>query len=181
MPFSRAHLTSADWAKELLTTDKDLDDFFVSCHVAGPNACAFYKSTTSKIKQRYNNLFTSLRKQPVVIHSNSTFGIVDEATLRAAVLSVLYQPYPGYSLLAPALAALEQGDSFQIFQLFGGPTLDQCSANSTNNSSDTSVAIACGDAIVESTSAADLIQYYQRNIRISSFLDDWLQHKAVCT
>ena len=158
-----------------------MDDFFDSCHAAGPNACAFYKSTTSQIEQRYNDLFTSLRNQPVVIHFNSTFGIVDEATLRETVGSILYTPYPGYSLLAPALAALEQGDGSQIFELFGGPTLDQCSADSTDNSFDSSVAISCGDAIVNGTSATDLIQYYQHNIGISSFLDDWLENRAVCT
>ncbi len=158
-----------------------MDDFFDSCHAAGPNACAFYKSTASQIEERYNDLFTSLRKQPVVIHSNSTFGIVDEATLRSAVGNVLYTPYPGYSLLAPALAALEQGDGSQIFQLFGGPTLDQCSADSTDNTFDSGVAIACGDAIVKGTSATDLIQYYQRNIGISSFLDNFLETRVVCT
>ena len=160
-----------------------MDDFFDSCHAAGPNGCAFYESTTSQIEQRYNNLFTSLRNQPVVIHSNSTFGIVDEATLRATVFQVLYTPYPGFSLLAPALAALERGDGSQIFQLFGGPTLDQCSADSTlaDNTIEASAAIACGDAIVEGTSAADLIQYYQHNIGISSFLDNWLEIRAVCT
>lgn len=182
--FSEAHFAIADWAKKLISADSDLDDFFNSCQKAGPNACAFYESTSSKVSQRLNNLLASVRNQPVVIHSNSTFGIIDEATVRSVILDALASPYPGYALLASALAALEQGDGSQVFQLFGGPTLDQCSADSTDNNFllDTEVAIICGDATgVRGSSAADLIQYYQSNVGISSFLNEILWNRAVCT
>lgn len=177
----QAHLALADWARDILTADKDLQDFFNSCYEAGPEACAFYESTSSQIAQRYNNLLASVRNLPVVVQSDSTFGIVDEATVRSLVLGVLYSPYPGYSVLAPALAALEQGNGSEIFQLAGGPPVGQCTADNTTNDFDSFIAISCGDSFINDTSAGALLQYYQTNIVVSSFLDESLRNRALCT
>lgn len=76
---------------------------------------------------------------------------------------------------------MENGDGSLIFQLLGGPTLDQCNADNPDHSFETLVAIACGDALTNQESAMDLIKYYQENVHVSSFLNNYLRFRIVCS
>jgi hypothetical protein len=91
--------------------------FFQLCNAAGPDQCAYYDSSASKIKSNFNKLVQSLIARPVPYVSKSmdpasadlppTYGVIDWGFLRKTTFNVMYRPWQGWSIYALALAQLQ--------------------------------------------------------------------------
>ncbi|KAJ7160638.1 TAP-like protein-domain-containing protein [Mycena crocata] len=166
---------SGDLTIEATDTDKVLQAFFDSCAAAGPDLCAFYKSTAAEIENRLDMLTASIRAQPVPAISNTSHGVVDYSLLRQTIHSSLYTPYTAFAPLASSLAALERGDGIALYEFLGQSSF-QCDCSNDkipfhNNTAEVYVAVHCGDAIEVTDSPAQLQEYYTTAVRTSQFAD----------
>ncbi|CAK5277029.1 unnamed protein product [Mycena citricolor] len=130
-------------------TDKALQFFFTSCVSAGPEVCAFYKSTPETISARLEKLTNAVRAKPVPAVTPAGYGLVDYSLLRSVVFQALYTPYASFPVLAQGLANLEHGDASIIFGLSDlAAPLFQCTPadeSAGDNGLDSGVGIECGD------------------------------------
>ncbi|CAK5277023.1 unnamed protein product [Mycena citricolor] len=109
-----------------------LQFFFTSCVSAGPEVCAFYKSTPETISARLEKLTNAVRAKPV------------PAVTRLA----LYTPYASFPVLAQGLANPNTGRVDHIGLSDLAAPLFQCTPadeSAGDNGLDSGVGIECGD------------------------------------
>jgi hypothetical protein len=167
--------------------DKGLDRFYSACVAAGPNKCALYEGSASKISARLEALFSKLKKRPIPVtlpeqgtdHPRS-YGLVDYSAVRHMVFNYLYKPYSGNLSsvdLAANLAAVERGDGLPTWTSLA-PLLPPigcpaCGLPKPPMLGDAQTAIMCtdGDPVVEGV--PQLQAHYERLAVDSSFADLW--------
>ncbi len=70
-----------------------------------------------------DNVYASLRAQPLPAYANESYSIITETLLRNTVNSYLYMPPLRFPLIASMFASLEDGDASALSQLFTGQVL----------------------------------------------------------
>ncbi|PBK88208.1 alpha/beta-hydrolase [Armillaria gallica] len=168
---------SGDWRNQVADAEKDLQSFFDGCVAAGPDACAFYASTSGEISSNLDAIYESLLTEPVpvVIPSTSSYGVVDYPTLQNAVKNALSQPYAYFSILAEGLAGLAVGNGSIVYEM---------QATAYNPSSvydnfwEAEMAISCSDMMNNTESIADLFAYWDSIQGISPFAF-WLMTQRI--
>ncbi|KAK0187556.1 Alpha/Beta hydrolase protein [Armillaria mellea] len=169
---------SGDWRNEVLDTEKDMQSFFDGCMAAGPDACAFYASTSEDISDKLDAIYQSLFTKPVPVISPSLYGVVDYTILQNAIKSALYQPYALFSILAEGLASLATGNGSIIYEMLG--IADDSSAV-YNNVFEAQIAISCSDALNNTDSVADLYAYWDSIQGISPFAFWMMTQRIECS
>ncbi len=143
-----------------------MQSFFDSCVAAGPDACAFYASTSEEISDKLGTIYQSLLTEPVPVISPPFYGVVDYAVLQTAIKNALYVPYTSFSVLAEGLASLAVGNGSIIYAMQA--TVDD-SSSVYDNSWEAEIAIACSDALNNTDSVADLFAYWDSIQGVSPF------------
>jgi hypothetical protein len=162
--------------------------FFDQCAASSPQECAFYSPTASEIKSRLDNLYLTIKAQPIAVQMTTGYGYdyVDYSTLRNAVYWTLISPYALSAPLAQALKDLEQGNGTGIVNLSRNDTKLDCNCGQTTVTypvaAEVAQAILCGDGTPpkeNSTSA-----FYQKYLMMvedwSSFADMWISFSMSC-
>lgn len=141
------------WDESLFDIDAVLQNFFDSCHVAGPDRCAFYAPTPSEISANLSKIYDRLRSEPIPVYNPTydSYAVVDYNFLRARIFTSFYTPYILWPPLAEALADLSNGDATKTLALHSAklPSLtSQCDMFESEFNSGTEItpAIACNDA-----------------------------------
>ena len=155
----------------MLDTDAVLDVFFQTCFEAGPERCAFYDSSPSKISANFDALYESLKTAPLPIFvDETTYGILDYSTARQFARNALYSPYDSFPAYAGALAQLQQGNGSALYALAGTQNTFSCDcANVTNpeNGIDSLTAVGCNDAIIANRTFEQWVEYYEAAANVS--------------
>ncbi|KAF9529062.1 TAP-like protein-domain-containing protein [Crepidotus variabilis] len=105
-----------DWSSAGRDTDKSLDSFFVGCSKAGPDICPFYAPSPEDIRTNLTNIFENLRKSPLPVRTEQSYGLLDESFLRLLIFAGLYSPYAEFPVFAKGLASLANGDGRPLFR-----------------------------------------------------------------
>ncbi|PBK84160.1 hypothetical protein ARMGADRAFT_943880 [Armillaria gallica] len=166
---------NGDWRNEVLDTEKDMQSFFDGCVAAGPDACAFYASTSEEIADKLDVIYQSLLTEPVPVIFPPFYGVVDYAVLQTAIKNALYAPYTSFSILAEGLASLAVGNGSIIYAMQA--TVDD-SSSVYDNSWEAEIAIACSDALNNTDSVADLFAYWDSIQGVSPFAF-WLMTQRI--
>ncbi|SJL15399.1 uncharacterized protein ARMOST_18896 [Armillaria ostoyae] len=169
---------NGDWRNEIADTEKDMQSFFDGCVAAGPDACAFYASTSEEISNNLDSLYESLLTRPVPVVSPLFYGVVDYTVLRTAVGNALYEPYTLFSILAEGLASLAAGDGSIIYEM-QVTTYDPSLAY--DNSWEVQIAVSCSDAPNNTDSVADLFAYWDSIKGISIAADFLMEQRIQCS
>ncbi|TFK70843.1 hypothetical protein BDN72DRAFT_498595 [Pluteus cervinus] len=80
-----------------------------------------YASDPKFIAQNLTAIANSLRKVPIPVKTNISYGLVDWDLLHSTVFSALYQPYTTFYPLAQSLAELAKGNAKPFYQLSETP------------------------------------------------------------
>lgn len=113
---------SGDGMRFIEDADKVMGAFYHFCHLAGPEGCAFYDSSPTKIETRLDNLLTDMKTNPVVTLSKDAADrptIISYSDIRRAINSALYRPIQVFPELAKALSGLESGDGTAFLEMKG--------------------------------------------------------------
>ncbi|KAK7466420.1 hypothetical protein VKT23_005142 [Stygiomarasmius scandens] len=130
------------FASGALDADKAMQTFFDGCHSAGPEACPFYASSPSEIAANLEDIYASLRSQPLPVFTGDAFGVLTYELLRAAVFTAISEPYSLFQRLASGLADLSRENGTTIFE-----TIQNLSSGSSSLSlAEALTAILCSDA-----------------------------------
>jgi hypothetical protein len=162
--------------------------FFDQCAASSPQECAFYSPTASQIKSRLDNLYSTVKAQPIAVQMTTGYGYdyVDYSTLRRAVFDSLYNPYSLSAPLAQALKDLEQGNGTGIVNLARNDTKLDCNCDQTavtyDVTNEVSQAILCGDGTPpkENSTSAFYEKYLMMVADWSSFADVWVSISMQC-
>ncbi|KAK0457508.1 TAP-like protein-domain-containing protein [Desarmillaria tabescens] len=171
---------SGDWRNQVADVEKDMQSFFDGCVAAGPDACAFYASTSEEISKNLDAIYQSLLTEPVpvIIPSTSSYGVVDYAALQIAVKNALFQPYAYFSILAQGLANLAVGNGSIIYEM-QATVYDPSSVY--DNSWEAEMAISCSDALNNTESIADLFAYWDSVQGVSPFAFMLMTQRIACS
>lgn len=180
---------SGDWSSQVIDAEKTLETFFDGCHAAGPEKCAFFDTSPGQIKENMNELFNSVRANPVKVLTEAGEGVLDIAALRFTLRTMVYVPYTLFPLIAQGLAALKAGDGSILFQIYQSFRLNnikpkaqapKSTADFATNQFEAEVAISCGDEVEYADTPDELVAYYKRVRPISSFIDFVLPERIRC-
>ncbi|EJC98014.1 alpha/beta-hydrolase [Fomitiporia mediterranea MF3/22] len=178
------------WANNLRDTDAALMDFYQACVTAGPSKCPIYENTTSLIQERIDRLLDKLQRVPLAFHDDtssplgSDFEVISHGLVREAIFNVLYKTHSAGATLAHALAALERGNTSQIYQLsrkFLYNSYLRCDCPLKPGETpirfqgeyETTYAISCGDAIERNEDLEDTRKAYEEMAKNTSFAFTW--------
>lgn len=180
------HYPTALWSNNLQDTDAGLFKLYQACVDAGSHVCPVYESTSGEIHARVHRLLASLKVKPISFYDaeTGTYGIVDYATAKRTIFTVLFAPHALGKILLSALADLEQGHSQSLFQLSEmnvaqGLVTDACACPAAPretwsvNTRENSLAIACGDGDVVTDDVDALREYYDKMAESSMFAETW--------
>ena len=182
------NIKAGRWDDNLLDTDATLQEFFDSCHSAGPELCAFYAPSPEAISANLTKIYEKLQAQPIPVYNedDGRYAVVSYEYLRACIFASLYTPYVSWPPLAAALADLAQGDGKKALDLikmsFRLP-LDTCDTteNEFNSGAEVTTAIACNDAGGEFTGDYDSIKEHLKHLlTISEWGSVWEKIHTMC-
>lgn len=171
------------WSTNLIDTDKTMDAFFTYCHAAGPSNCPFYAPSPDLIAANLTTLYETVRKRPIPVRTNNSYGLIDYNLLRAAVFTSLYSPWATWASLAQALAALALGDGVPLFTLLETPPFQcECGEGESEPSSvrDASTAILCNDGDPVPEAFEELEKYFKETTSKSGWAEIWGGIRASC-
>ncbi len=177
---TEALLFPGDWRNQVADAEKDLQSFFDGCVAAGPDACAFYASTSEEISSSLDVIYESLLTEPilVVIPSVSSYGVIDYTALQNAVKNALSQPYVYFSILVEGLAGLAVGNGSIIYEM---EATEYDPSSVYNNFWEAEMAISCSDAMNNMESIADLFAYWDSIQGISCFVFSLMTQRSSCS
>ncbi|KAF5361716.1 hypothetical protein D9758_007284 [Tetrapyrgos nigripes] len=141
-----------DLASLIEDADKTMQAFFDGCYSAGPENCAFYASSPAEIEANLNDIYDSLRSQPMPVFSGDTYGVLTYDQLRSLIFGVLYFP-TNFPFLAQGLAELQAGNATSFYQAFLAGVASEDAAV------EAPVAIHCSDAEPLNLTATDMREY----------------------
>lgn len=176
------------WSNKLMHTAEVMDLFLSSCVEAGPNKCAFWAPTVEELRQKLDNLYTSLHARPIPVKSGSIYGLVDYDKLRGVIFKLLKSPYTFFQPLAQGLADLAVGDGLWVLTMYNQlivPTYE-CPCNSSTPTLDTiaesdgGTAVFCNDYPELPTDINWAEEYYQLMINGSEWGDVWSRYLMWC-
>ncbi|KZV71961.1 hypothetical protein PENSPDRAFT_576805, partial [Peniophora sp. CONT] len=176
---------AGNYTASMLDTDAALDTFFQTCYEAGPDRCAVYDSSPTRISDNFDAFHEQLKTSPLPVFNNETsYGILDYTTARHFARVMLYTPFSSFPAYAEALALAQKGNGSALYALAGTPNSFTCNcANATNpdNSVDALIAITCNDAVMPDMTIADWEQYYAAAAHVSKLSDVYVGLSMRCS
>lgn len=169
----------------MFDTDAALDTFFQTCYEAGPDRCAVYDSSPSRISDNFDAFHEQLKTSPLPVFNNDkSYGILDYTTARQFAREMLYSPFSSFPAYAEALALAQKGNGSALYALAGTPNSFTCDcANVTNpeNGVDALIAIGCNDAVIPGMTNAEWEQYYETAANVSKLSEVWVGLAMRCS
>jgi len=169
---------AALWSNNFIDTDKTMFALCEACVEAGPEECLLYEQSTADVYARIMNIHGSLRSSPASFYNQGSgvYDILDAGVLGQAIFTTLYNPHAAGAILLAALAALEKGDSYPIWQMSTRRQLKQSLACTCPEQTVVpylglfhTVAIACSDA-KPITDSVDELRTYLKELEKQSML-----------
>ncbi|KAF9255261.1 hypothetical protein L218DRAFT_967471 [Marasmius fiardii PR-910] len=175
---------TTNWKDNLRDTDNVLQWFFKDCLDAGPEHCPFYESSIEDMNAKLNDLYSSLIHSPVAVRTNTSYGLVDYARLRATIFRAFYKPFDQWPALAAGLQDLvRDGNGTALFNILEIPRF-QCSCDplqhAFDNVEDASTAILCNDGDVIPSDLENAQQHYDDLIEVSEWGSVWAGIRMSC-
>ncbi|KAF8959373.1 TAP-like protein-domain-containing protein [Flammula alnicola] len=168
----------------LMDTNKALESFFTGCVEAGSEGCDFWAPTPEDIRQNLTKLYASVQSQPRPIKVASSYGLLDYAKLRVAVLMSLFTPYATFPLLARGLADLASGDGSLLFTAFTPPPFE-CSCDSSAHIfevvDDAAMAIICNDGEDVPSNLESAEAHLKMMMNVSDWGEIWSGVRISCS
>ena len=169
----------------LVDTKDSLNLFFDACAEAGPTRCALHAANPDDIKRNLTKLYESVRREPVTVKTDTFYGIVNYALLRAVIFNALYRPYAAFQPVADALAQLAAGDGAPFLSLLGPGTAPyKCSCNPFEHIWDAvydgQTTLVCNDGDEVPGSLEELEEYYEGLAKVSEWADIWGSIRGSC-
>ncbi|KAJ7038690.1 hypothetical protein C8F04DRAFT_1088340 [Mycena alexandri] len=176
---------TANFTNDMLDTDKSMQTFYSGCAEAGAQACAFHAPSASQVAANLAALTASVKAEPIAVLTPQSHGILDYVFLRNAVLDALFDPYNSFAALAEGLAALASGNATLLYAQNEVPTFEcDCTAPAPafhENNFEAYMAIECGDGLPVNDTIAQLQQFYEDGLKVStSFADLLLTTRVLC-
>jgi hypothetical protein len=160
------------------------ENILTSC-ISYPN-CAFYSpnSTSTHLRKRLDNIFESLKEQPIKVLISSTpgseinYGLVDREFARLALFKDLYHPRQSFLPLAEALKALEEDDGRPLWEFEKKEdSLQRCECGLPPVNEfivpETMRAVTCSDGEAGRSDVESLKEFYRELENVSSFGEFW--------
>ncbi|PWY98630.1 alpha/beta-hydrolase [Testicularia cyperi] len=137
------------WSDNLKDTDGDFFGFFDECVKAGPEACKFSSQATSakKLQHKYMELLESLKLYPRPVVDADVPQLLTFTKLLEATFTILYKP-ANWPKFADQLNDIMNGNATAFINAYGDPVYRK---PDVPESEEANIAIACGDALLEST------------------------------
>lgn len=143
------------WFDNLVETEKDLDQFYYHCARVGFPLCALANetgiTTAEGVKNRMQNITSSLYHNPLPVISSSGPGVITYSDVKYLTLFGLYSPIAFFPTLAEILFAIERGDGNIFSKILGVMIPMDFGSNREKpkllglGTQDAQMAIACGD------------------------------------
>jgi len=118
--------------------------------------------------------------------TQSTYGLLDEITLRSVVFRALYSPYGYFSRLADALADLAQGNGTKAFEM-AHPVepMFKCDCGTAKEQLvrewlDATIAIMCNDGAEVPEDLESSTKYFEMMTNSSEWGDVWSSARLGC-
>ncbi|KZV71960.1 alpha/beta-hydrolase [Peniophora sp. CONT] len=176
---------AGNYTANMLDTDAALDTFFQTCYEAGPDRCAFYDSSPSRISDNFDAFHEQLKTSPLaVFNDDKSYGILDYTTARQFAREMLYSPFSSFPAYAEALALAQKGNGSALYALTGISNSFTCDCvNTTNpeNGVDALLAIGCNDAVIPDMTNAEWEQYYETAANVSKLSEVWVGLAMRCS
>lgn len=157
-----------------------MEDIYQSCVNAGPDKCALHESSVAGIQARVDAILTRLRTALLSVEAeDGSRAIVDYPAALQVMFSTLYQSHKQGAQLMHALAELEQGNGFPIYNSSVQREINDlmtCNCGETvpvDALWDRFSAIACGDVDDRGEYLEDLRVAYEEMAQISKFAEVW--------
>jgi hypothetical protein len=175
-------LLTALWDNNLIDTDKALSLYYQDCVNAGPEVCPIWEPTVEQINQRVNRVLERLKAAPIpfVNATDGANGNVDYSFVKNLLFSTLYTPHVTGSAFASAFAALESGNSEEIWRQSPAALSEELLNDSCAPDADRTVigdfiglAIACGDGAPVNSTLDELRDFVAELSEQSVFGDVW--------
>ncbi len=168
-----------------------------ACTKAGPEKCGLYENSAELVLQRVNNLFNKLKTAPIPIYQQPTaqnsepqYGIVNYDTVKMLIFVTLYSTHAAGAYVINLLAELEKGNALPIFPMSPGQVyrnLLSCDRPAPGHeppsyygSAEHTLAISCGDSMIEDPTLSDVQKVYEDMAKTSTFADIW-DHQVACS
>ncbi|KAK6956235.1 hypothetical protein Daesc_001508 [Daldinia eschscholtzii] len=178
----------AAWAKNLQDTQKDYDQFFITCFEAGSD-CALHEEGDSgpdDIRSRVEAFLDQLDESPAPVVTNSSIEYITRTDFTSIIFSSLYQPQEYFSSSANLLAQGMKGEFTTVFASLDTPqSSEYCPTTIPRTytwTQDAEVAVACGDADPANDMTISDFQEYLDEILDQSpdFGAGWAQLRLAC-
>jgi len=180
------NVTPGRWDDNLIDTDATLQEFFDSCHIAGPELCAFYAPSPDAISANLANIYDQLQIQPIpVLNEDGRYAVISYEYLRSCIFASLYKPYVSWPPLATALSDLLLGDGRKALELNCNrlplePTCEQADSKFASGP-EVTVAIACNDAYVSAGDYTSIREHFKHLFKMSEWASIWEKIHLMCS
>jgi len=142
-----------------------------------------------------NKLLNKLKTAPIPVYQGPTaqnsepqYGVVNYDTVKLLIFVSLYNTHTAGAYVFNLLAELEKGNALPIFPMSSGQVyrnLLSCDCPAPGHEfppfygpMEHTVAIACGDNIIEDPSFSEVQKVYDDIAKVSTFADAWGVHAA---
>ena len=159
--------------------------YYDDCIKASPEICPIFEPTISQIDKHVNNALERLKVVPIpfVNTTDGTLAVVGYDLVKGQFLLTMYAPHDIGAAFASAFAALEAGNSEEMWGLSAAAATEElfdgfCSpeANGTAAAGPPLYPIACGDGAPVDATLDDLRDFVERMSKQSVFGDVWTIH-----
>ncbi|KAN0066491.1 hypothetical protein ACQY0O_000585 [Thecaphora frezii] len=149
------------WTDAFYDIDGEFDAFFDECAKAGPEACKLASHSTDgkRLRQKYLDALEHLKLHPLPAYDAEVPQLLTYSQVFTETFQVLYSPkkWPGF---ASALDQVLRGNPTPFVNAYGARPY---AAESADHTTQAQLAIACGDALHDSTNSTGwTIDNYKR-------------------
>lgn len=169
-------------------TERVYDHFWETCFDSGQNCDLFQPEDTSSrdIRSRFDAFIDDLGSFPAPYITSESYSIVTRDDVLAAIFQALYQPQRDFPLLAKTLFESMSGNFTSLVEHLDLPNGDSCPLilpATYTWSQDAQIAIACGDADLQTNMSLVDFKCYLERLKTDSpsFGARWSTIRLGCT
>lgn len=182
-------LSSGRVESDLQDADDVLRAAFAEC-ATKPDACPLYEKTAEAVEQRYRDIMTALKANPLPVHDGVHAGFVEWRSVHRLMFFGLYKPYNQFAGIFEGLADAEKGNGLKLFRLIralepeftcrcgeeGPPSLPGV----LGIRKETTRAVICTDSGAFKGGIDGAREILERMTKISEFANIWQQGIIAC-
>ena len=123
---------SGFWTTSLLDTDSVMENFFETCHHAGPDRCSFSTGNGSEdLRANLEKALQFLNRIPLAVPGSDTRGpdVITYSDVMRLIKESLYVPLKSFPVLAELLADVSRGDGSAFAEMKNAGKVASCPMN----------------------------------------------------